>query len=68
LAAETFLSWAANLLPESEHLLTLGQLFGTAPSDVVGLLSTIGGDTAGALSIGQQAERGRCVGAQSKRR
>jgi serine/threonine-protein kinase HipA len=58
LAAETFLPWAANLLPESEHLQTLGQLFGTAPSDAVSLLSTIDGDTAGALSIGQPGRTG----------
>jgi serine/threonine-protein kinase HipA len=50
---EIFLPWAANLLPESEQLRTLGQLLGMAAADVVGLLSAIGGDTAGALSIGQ---------------
>jgi len=50
---DTFLPWAANLLPENEQLRTLGQLLGMARSDVVGLLSAIGGDTAGALSIGQ---------------
>jgi serine/threonine-protein kinase HipA len=50
---ETFLPWAANLLPESEQLRTLGQLLGMARSDVIGLLSAIGGDTAGALSVGQ---------------
>jgi serine/threonine-protein kinase HipA len=53
IAPEIFLPWAANLLPESEQLLTLGQLLGMAASDVIGLLSAIGGDTAGALSIGQ---------------
>ena len=52
-ASETFLPWAANLLPESEQLRTLGQLLGMARSDVIGLLSAIGGDTAGALSFGQ---------------
>src|SRR6516164_383175 len=52
-AADTFLPWAANLLPESEQLRTLGQLLGMARSDVIGFLSAIGGDTAGALSIGQ---------------
>lgn len=51
--AEAFLPWAANLLPENEQLRTLGQLLGMARSDVIGLLSTIGGDIAGALSIGQ---------------
>jgi serine/threonine-protein kinase HipA len=50
---DIFLPWAANLLPESEQLRTLGQLLGMARSDVIGLLSAIGGDTAGALSIGQ---------------
>jgi serine/threonine-protein kinase HipA len=50
---DIFLPWAANLLPENEQLRTLGQLLGMARSDVVGLLSAIGGDTAGALSIGQ---------------
>jgi serine/threonine-protein kinase HipA len=47
------LPWAANLLPESEQLRTLGQILGMSRSDVVGLLSPIGGDTAGALSIGK---------------
>jgi serine/threonine-protein kinase HipA len=53
IAPDTFIPWAANLLPESEQLRTLGQLLGMARSDVIGLLSAIGGDTAGALSIGQ---------------
>ena len=53
IASDIFLPWAANLLPESEQLRTLGQLLGMSRSDVIGLLSAIGGDTAGALSIGQ---------------
>jgi serine/threonine-protein kinase HipA len=53
IAPDIFLPWAANLLPESEQLRTLGQLLGMARSDVIGLLSAIGGDTAGALSFGQ---------------
>jgi len=53
IASDTFLPWAANLLPESEQLRTLGQLLGMARGDVIGLLAAIGGDTAGALSIGQ---------------
>ncbi len=52
IASDVFLPWAANLLPESEQLRTLGQLLGLSRSDVIGLLSQIGGDTAGALSIG----------------
>jgi serine/threonine-protein kinase HipA len=51
--ADIFLPWAANLLPESEQLRTLGQFLGMARSDVIGLLSAIGGDTAGAFSFGQ---------------
>src|SRR5262249_1589549 len=51
-APDIFLPWAANLLPESEQLRTLGQLLGMSAGDVIGLLSAIGGDTAGALSIG----------------
>ena len=53
IASDVFLPWAANLLPESEQLRTLGQLLGLSRADVVGLLSAIGGDTAGALSVGQ---------------
>jgi serine/threonine-protein kinase HipA len=48
-----FLPWAANLLPESENLQAVGQFLGVAPSDVIGILSEIGRDTAGALSIGR---------------
>jgi serine/threonine-protein kinase HipA len=51
--SSVFLPWAANLLPENEQLRTLGQILGMARGDVIGLLSAIGGDTAGALSIGQ---------------
>ena len=50
---DTFLPWAANLLPESEQLRAVGQFLGMALSDVLGLLSAIGRDTAGALSIGK---------------
>jgi serine/threonine-protein kinase HipA len=64
IASDTFLPWAANLLPESEQLRTLGQLLGMARGDVIGLLSAIGGDTAGALSIGQP---GRTASVQWRR-
>src|SRR5262245_11748804 len=57
-APQNFLPWAANLLPENEQLATLGQLLGMAASDVIGLLSAIGRDTAGALSIGQPGRAG----------
>src|SRR5437764_4806683 len=52
ISADTFLTWAANLLPESEQLRTIGQFLGMSPGDVIGLLTAIGRDTAGALSIG----------------
>jgi serine/threonine-protein kinase HipA len=55
---DVFLPWAANLLPESEQLRTVGQLLGMSRGDVIGLLSAIGGDTAGALSIGQPGRTG----------
>ena len=58
IAPAVFLPWAANLLPENEQLVTLGQLLGMAASDVIGLLSAIGRDTAGALSIGQPGRTG----------
>src|SRR5215813_5812747 len=64
IAPDTFLPWAANLLPESEQLRTLGQFLGMARGDVIGLLSAIGGDTAGALSIGQP---GRTASVQWRR-
>lgn len=51
--AAVFLPWAANLLPESEQLRAVGQFLGMSSNDVVGLLSEIGRDTAGALSIGK---------------
>jgi len=58
IAPDVFLPWAANLLPENEQLRTLGQILGMTRSDVIGLLSAIGGDTAGALSIGQPGRTG----------
>jgi serine/threonine-protein kinase HipA len=53
IAPGKFLPWAANLLPESEQLRAVGQFLGMAPGDVIGLLSAIGRDIAGALSIGK---------------
>ena len=48
-----FLPWAANLLPESSQLRAIGLQLGAAPGDVIGILSELGRDTAGALSIGE---------------
>jgi serine/threonine-protein kinase HipA len=50
---DIFLPWAANLLPESTQLQAVGQYLGVALTDVIGILSEIGRDTAGALSIGR---------------
>lgn len=47
-----FAPWAANLLPEAAQLTAVGRQLGVAPGDVIGLLSEIGRDTAGALSFG----------------
>jgi serine/threonine-protein kinase HipA len=58
ITSDVFLPWAANLLPENQQLRTLGEILGMARSDVVGLLSTIGGETAGALSFGQAGRTG----------
>ncbi|MDX2205501.1 MAG: type II toxin-antitoxin system HipA family toxin [Hyphomicrobiaceae bacterium] len=48
-----FAPWAANLLPESTQLSAVGRMLGTSPEDAVAILSEIGRDTAGALSIGR---------------
>ena len=48
-----FLPWAANLLPEGAQLKAIGSTLGAAPDDVIAILSEIGRDTAGALSIGK---------------
>lgn len=48
-----FLPWAANLLPESTQLRAISLQLGAAPEDVIGILSELGRDTAGALSIGK---------------
>lgn len=48
-----FLPWTANLLPEASQLRAIGLKLGAAPEDVIGILSEVGRDTAGALSIGK---------------
>ncbi len=50
---DVFLPWAANLLPEGSQLKAIGSTLGAAPEDVIAILSEIGRDTAGALSIGK---------------
>ncbi|SCB21824.1 HipA N-terminal domain-containing protein [Rhizobium miluonense] len=55
--ADRLLPWLANLLPET-HLAEIGQRLKVSPQDIVGLLSHIGRDTAGALSIGNPRKPG----------
>lgn len=49
----SILPWIENLLPEAMQLRTVGIMLGAAPEDAIAILSQIGRDTAGALSIGQ---------------
>ncbi|MEH0069262.1 HipA N-terminal domain-containing protein [Pannonibacter sp. Pt2-lr] len=52
--AARLLPWLANLLPET-HLAEIGQKLKVSPQDIVGLLSHIGRDTAGALPSARRA-------------
>ena len=49
--------WLANLLPEEQQLVTLSRALGLSVSDSVAILREIGGDTAGAISIGEPSNR-----------
>lgn len=49
--------WLANLLPEEQQLLTLSRALGLSSTDALAILREIGGDTAGAISIGQPSVR-----------
>ena len=49
--------WLANLLPEERLLAGVAHNLGLARTDSLGLLEEIGGDVAGALSIGPSAPR-----------
>jgi serine/threonine-protein kinase HipA len=49
-----FYPWATNLLPEAKQLTAIGRQLGASPQDVIAILSEIGRDTAGALSVGQR--------------
>ncbi|MFG5382749.1 type II toxin-antitoxin system HipA family toxin [Yoonia sp. R2-816] len=56
-AAPVITPWLANLLPEEQQLLTLSRALGLASSDALAILMEIGGDTAGAISIGEPSNR-----------
>ena len=45
--------WLSNLLPEHQQLNALAHALGLPPEDSLAILKEIGGDTAGAVSIGQ---------------
>ncbi len=49
--------WLANLLPEEQQLLTLSRTLGLSSTDALAILKVIGGDTAGAISIGVPSDR-----------
>lgn len=56
-ADEVITPWLANLLPEEEQLVALSRALGLATSDALAILREIGGDTAGAISIGEPSIR-----------
>ena len=49
--------WLANLLPEEQQLVALSRTLGLSASDSLAILREIGGDTAGAISIGAPSLR-----------
>jgi len=49
--------WLANLLPEEEQLTVVSRALGLSASDALAILREIGGDTAGAISIGEPSRR-----------
>lgn len=55
--ADRVMPWLANLLPET-HLSEIGQRLKISPQDIVGLLTRLGRDTAGAFSIGEPRRDG----------
>lgn len=56
-ADEIITPWLANLLPEEQQLLTISRALGLSSTDALAILKEIGGDTAGAISIGEPSER-----------
>lgn len=54
---ERVMPWLANLLPET-HLSEIGRQLKVSPQDIVGLLSRLGRDTAGAFSINEPRRDG----------
>ena len=54
---QTITPWLANLLPEEQQLMALSRALGLSTSDALAILQEIGGDTAGAISIGEPSTR-----------
>ena len=54
---DVLLPWLMNLLPEGDPLRATGSALGIAQEDVIALLERLGGDTAGALSVGAPRDR-----------
>ncbi|KQS63845.1 phosphatidylinositol kinase [Rhizobium sp. Leaf371] len=55
--ADRVMPWLANLLPET-HLSEIGQRLKVSPQDIIGLLTRLGRDTAGAFSLGEPRRDG----------
>lgn len=54
---EVITPWLANLLPEEDQLIALSRALGLSSSDALAILREVGGDTAGAISIGEPSIR-----------
>jgi serine/threonine-protein kinase HipA len=50
---EVISPWLANLLPEEQQLTAIAQALRLSASDALAILREIGGDTAGAISVGE---------------
>ncbi|GCD59995.1 HipA domain-containing protein [Acetobacter pasteurianus NBRC 3280] len=55
----TVTPWLMNLLPEGDPLAAAGRALGVSTEDVIGMLSRIGQDVAGALSVGRKRTTGK---------
>lgn len=53
---DRIMPWLANLLPEEQQLRSLSHSLGLDQSDALALLREIGGDTAGAISVGTPSQ------------
>ena len=56
-AHEVIAPWLANLLPEESQIDHLSRVLGVSRLDTLAILKEIGGDTAGAISVGEPSVR-----------